>query len=218
MGLDYLIQLKMFNLLLGDFFEAWIGDDYQPEWIKKIILALQKLIKSGTNIFLMRGNRDFLIGTTLCEQIGCTLIEDIYLLPLKKGNILMMHGDLLCTEDKEYQSFRLTVRELAWQKNFLLKPLHERLNIAKHLREASIQSNQTKNQNVLDVTEQSVLEVCTHYNVKNMIHGHTHKPKKHEYKIRNEILSRWVLSDWHKIVSYVEINMKEEISLKSFPL
>ncbi len=138
--------------ILGDFFEAWIGDDERTPLQEQIAAALRRLIDSGTGIFLMHGNRDFLIGEDFCERAGATLLDDPTVIDLHGTPTLLLHGDSLCTADVEYQKFRANMRNPQWQQMILQRPLEDRQQMARQLREISMAKNQGKEEFFMDVT------------------------------------------------------------------
>ena len=186
--------------ILGDFFEQWIGDDYEDNFIKSIKDVLKEISNSGTKIFLMHGNRDFLIGQKFCKEVGANLIEDPYTFKIDYRKILLMHGDSLCTDDEDYQNFRKLVRNKEWQDEFLSKDLIERKTVAKNLREISTLENQNKNELIMDVNTTEVEKIIKNNSVDILIHGHTHRPKIHD----ENGIPRIVLGDWGDNLWYIK--------------
>ncbi len=185
--------------ILGDLFEYWLGDDAIAPEYRKIMVALRNLTDQGVPLYIMHGNRDFLMGESFAAQTGCQLISDPTIIDLYGCNTLLMHGDTLCSDDKEYQQFRKQVRNPKWQHDFLSKPVAERLQIAENYRyESRIQASQ-KPQNIMDVNHHTVTEFMTRYDVLQLIHGHTHKPAIHEIQNRRRI----VLGDWDTSGSFL---------------
>jgi UDP-2,3-diacylglucosamine hydrolase len=166
--------------ILGDFFEAWIGDDERTPLQEQIAAALRKLRGSGTEIFLMHGNRDFLIGQDFCDRAGATLLDDPTVINLHGTPTLLMHGDSLCTADVEYQKFRANMRNPQWQQMILQRPLEDRQQMARQLREISMAKNQGKEEFIMDVTPEEVVKDMEAHGVQRLIHGHTHRPAVHE--------------------------------------
>jgi UDP-2,3-diacylglucosamine hydrolase len=204
--------------ILGDFFDAWIGGDDPSPWIKEISQALQATASSGTAIFFMRGNRDFLVGEQFCQQAGCTLLPETQMLTIMHQNILLMHGDQLCTEDHDYQVFRRMVLEPHWQTAFLAKPFQERLDIAKQYRALSENAQSQKTMDIMDATETAIIQQCYQHQTQILIHGHTHRPQKHQHMTPNGTITRWVLGDWHQSAYYIKIDRQANISLLCFYL
>jgi len=204
--------------ILGDFFDAWVGDDDPSLWIDEIAQALRTLSSSGTAIFLMRGNRDFLVGELFCQRAGCSLLPETYILTVMHQKILLMHGDQLCTEDHDYQLFRSMVLERHWQETFLAKPFHERLVIAKQYRGMSQNAQSQKAMEIMDATEEAIIQQCNQHQIHTLIHGHTHRPQKHSHQTPTGDITRWVLGDWHQSAYYIKIDEQANISLLCFYL
>jgi len=192
--------------ILGDLFELWIGDDFTNNFVDSIKAAMKTLSDSGTQCFLMHGNRDFLIGKTFSEQTGFTLLSDPYVLDYQNQRYLLMHGDLLCTADTEYMQLRQLFRSPPFQQNFLEKNLEERLAIGKKMRATSSEAASYKNAGIMDVTEAEVIKYMEQYQASTLIHGHTHRPMAHEVTLEKHSGKRIVLSDWDQKVQYVEID------------
>lgn len=184
--------------ILGDFFEAWIGDDGMDEFQRSIARALRELSDSGTRIYLMHGNRDFLIGKAFCREAGCTLLRDPSLIDLGGEKILLMHGDSLCTLDVAYMKLR------RWLRNpltlFILRnlPLATRHKLARKLRKESRAQTRMKASEIVDVTPAEVEKIMRDKGVRILIHGHTHRPAVHELEIDGRPARRIVLGDWDR--------------------
>lgn len=182
--------------ILGDFFEAWIGDDGMDEFQHSIARALRELSDSGTRIFLMHGNRDFLIGQAFCREAGCKLLRDPSLIDLGGEQVLLMHGDSLCTLDAAYMKLR------RWLRNpltlFILRhlPLAARHKLARKLRKESRAQTRMKASEIVDVTPAEVERIMRDKGVRILIHGHTHRPAVHELEIDGRPARRIVLGDW----------------------
>jgi len=203
--------------ILGDFFEAWIGDDMQHEFIDMVKQSLRTLTETGIPVYLMHGNRDFLIGKQFTDETGCQLLEDPTLLDLFGRKVLLMHGDTLCTRDVDYLAFRQMVRNPDWQKDFLSKSLPERLAIAENIRAASKEKTGQLQYEIMDVTPSEVEKVMTEQGVQLLIHGHTHRPAVHQLEVNGKAAERVVLGDWHSagwVLSFSEDGYK----LQDFPL
>ena len=182
--------------ILGDFFDVWVGDDDFMPPINKIKKQLQQLTAAGVKIYLQRGNRDFLLGEKFCQQTGLVLLEDYAVINLFGVKTLLTHGDLLCTDDLAYQAFRKKSHTLTWQQNVLSKPLLLRLLVARWYRFRSFFHKRNKSQQIMDVNQQTVIEVMTQYQVTRLIHGHTHRPEIHEFKLGCKNVQRLVLAEW----------------------
>jgi UDP-2,3-diacylglucosamine hydrolase len=183
--------------ILGDLFEMWVGDDAISEDMETVINALTALSNSGVPIFVMRGNRDFLLGNEFARKTGCTLLDDPTKVDLYGIPTLLMHGDTLCTDDVDYQQFRQQVRDPAWQAEFLAKPIEERIAIAKQARQVSEARTKEKPEEIMDVNAQAVETTFQQYKVSQIIHGHTHRPAIHELIVNHESVKRIVLGDWY---------------------
>ena len=184
--------------ILGDFFEAWIGDDAMTPFQSSICAALRALSDGGTKIFLMHGNRDFLIGSTFCKKAGCTLLADPSLVRLNSEPVLLMHGDSLCTRDEGYMRLRRVLRNPLTL--FILRhlPLGTRHKLARKLRNESRAQTQMKARDIVDVTPEEVPRVMRQHGVATLIHGHTHRPAVHELQIGDLPARRIVLGDWDR--------------------
>ena len=184
--------------VLGDLFEYWIGDDgLANPYYKEILNAFSSITAQNIKLFFMHGNRDFLLGETFCKACNGNLIEDPSLIDIYGKRILLMHGDTLCLEDENYLKFRKVVRDPEWQKDFLSKPITERVAIAQGLREQSENAKQGKSMEIMDVTPAAVEDALVAYDYPMFIHGHTHRPAMHMYNINGHECIRWVLPDWH---------------------
>ncbi len=204
--------------ILGDFFEAWIGDDERTPLQEQIAAALRAVNESGTEIFLMHGNRDFLIGHDFCDRAGATLLDDPTVVDLYGTPTLLMHGDSLCTADVEYQKFRANMRNPQWQQMILQRPLADRQQMARQLREISMAKNQGKAETIMDVTPEEVVKDMEAHGVQRLIHGHTHRPAEHHLEVNGQPAKRIVLGDWDTHVWWLEVQPGEEPVLNKQPL
>lgn len=184
--------------ILGDLFEAWIGDDDDNAHYQQVLAGLRATTARGLPIWVMHGNRDFLLGEDFARATGCTLLADPALIDLGGIPTLLMHGDTLCTDDHEYLQFRQMVRNPDWQRQFLAKPLAERRQIAANLRETSRQRTGEKQAEIMDVNQLSVLETLQQHGVMRLIHGHTHRPAVHNLTLGGQPAQRIVLGDWYE--------------------
>jgi UDP-2,3-diacylglucosamine hydrolase len=183
--------------ILGDFFDAWIGDDDDSELAQDIASGLHKLKEQGVAIYFMHGNRDFLLGENYASRAGMTIIPEGTVINLYGTLTLLVHGDALCTSDVEYQQCRQMVRSAPWQQQILAQPLAARRALAAQLREKSQSMNSLKAEDIMDVTEAEVVTQLQQANVHRMIHGHTHRPARHSLQVNNQPAERIVLGDWH---------------------
>lgn len=184
--------------ILGDFFEVWIGDDAMSPFQRSICQALRELSDSGTSIFLMHGNRDFMIGRAFCKAAGCTLLPDPSVVELNGEPVLLMHGDSLCTRDEGYIKMRRYLRNPLTL--FVLRhlPKSTRHKLARKLRNESRSQTRMKANDIVDVTPEEVPSVMEHFGVRTLIHGHTHRPAIHKLQIGDQPARRIVLGDWDK--------------------
>jgi UDP-2,3-diacylglucosamine hydrolase len=190
--------------VLGDLFEYWIGDDgLEHPFARRIADAFRKLSDSGVRVYFMHGNRDFLIGGRFAGESGISILQDPTVVNLYGRPTLLMHGDTLCSDDVEYQKFRAMVRNPAWQRTFLSKPLSERTRMAQDVRGQSEQAKQLKDMAIMDVAPATVEEVLRRHTYPRMIHGHTHRPARHEHVVDGRLCERWVLADWYEQGSYL---------------
>ena len=183
--------------ILGDLFDAWIGDDDHSHLATEITLAFQRLTSKGTAVFIMRGNRDFLIGETFAAATGCTLLDDPAVVTLCDTPTLLMHGDLLCSDDLEYQQARKLLRSTAFIEDFLSKSLRERVVLAAEYRKRSGEVVSLKPADIMDVNQQTVKTYMRNNRVTRLIHGHTHRSAIHEFNLDGHPATRIVLSEWH---------------------
>lgn len=204
--------------ILGDFFEAWIGDDEHTALQDEVAETLRTLTAGGTRLYLMHGNRDFLLGKDFCRRIGGELLEDPAVIDLYGEPTLLMHGDSLCTADLAYQKFRKNMRNPAWQQAFLQRPLADRQVTARQLREISMAQNKGKQQTIMDVTPEEVVEQMAAHGVRQMIHGHTHRPAVHQLEVNGSPAQRIVLGDWDKAIWQVYAAPEEKPQLLEEPL
>lgn len=190
--------------ILGDFFEAWVGDDdLEHPFHKDIASRLKCLVQSGVPVYFMPGNRDFLAGQALAEATGWTHLIDPSVIDLYGRPTLLSHGDAYCTDDKAYQSFRRQVRDPHWQAEFLSKPIDERRNVANAIRAQSEQAKADKKPDIMDVNPEAIRMVLEQAGVTRMIHGHTHRPARHTLQVNRMECERWVLTDWYETGGYL---------------
>jgi UDP-2,3-diacylglucosamine hydrolase len=192
--------------ILGDFVEYWIGDDDKTHGLDDAFDTLQNLTQHSIPVYLMHGNRDFLIGKTFAERYGITLLKDPTMIALHGQTALLMHGDTLCTDDTDYQKFRSMVRDPAWQTGFLNKPLEERRAIVQNLRETSKQATGNKTDEIMDVNQNTVEQIMRQHKVSLLIHGHTHRPAVHNFTLDGHPAKRIVLGDWYDQSSTLEVS------------
>lgn len=183
--------------ILGDLFEYWAGDDDAGDpFHLRITGTLRQLDAQGTRIFIMHGNRDFLMDEELGAACHATLLDDPTLLDLYGTPTLLTHGDALCTGDTEYQRFRSLVRSSDWQMQFLAQPLARRKAQIEQLRMQSRNEKSLKAMDIMDVNVVAVEDLLRQYHYPRLIHGHTHRPAKHLHQPDGHLCERWVLGDW----------------------
>lgn len=185
--------------ILGDFFEYWAGDDdASAPFNSHIVTQLQQLSAQVGALYLLHGNRDFLLGATFAEKAGVTLLPDPTVVDLYGRRAILAHGDALCTDDVAYQQFRAMVRNPQWQTQFLTQPLAVRKAIAEDLRRKSEASKQEKSAAIMDVNAEAVAALLRQYGQRDLIHGHTHRPACHALQVDGANCQRWVLPDWYE--------------------
>lgn len=183
--------------ILGDLFEAWVGDDDDAELGRAVAGALRALADSGVPVHFLHGNRDFLIGERFAAAAGVRLLPESEAINLYGEPVLLLHGDTLCTDDTAYQAFRAQVRDPAWQARLLELPLAQRRALAGQLRETSQQATQLKETAITDVNLEAVDGALRARGIRRMIHGHTHRPAIHEWMLDGQPARRAVLGDWY---------------------
>lgn len=184
--------------ILGDFFEAWIGDDDLSPFNLRIINALQQRVQQGLPIYVTHGNRDFLLGKKFLRRSGCQLLPDEHVINLYGTPTLLMHGDTLCTLDTNYLAFRKKTRKWWVKKLILLKSLKKRQAMAAKMRSASKKHVSTAPDYVMDVTQSEVESVMKKHGVQHLIHGHTHREAVHPFTLNGAAATRTVLGAWHE--------------------
>ncbi len=185
--------------LLGDIFEAWIGDDDDAPWLVTVLEALRRAGDAGVRTHFQHGNRDFLLGKSFAARAGMTLLPDVQ--PLELGGVatILCHGDALCTDDTDYQAFRARSRDPAWQAQILAMPLEARRELARQLRQESVDGQQRRLAEggvLADVNEATVRDCMRGHGAARLIHGHTHRPGVHAVALDGGHGERVVLADW----------------------
>jgi len=194
--------------ILGDLFEYWAGDDdidniaYQP-----IIQAMASLHEHGCQLYVMHGNRDFLMGQRLMQRCQAQLLDDPTVMELYGQAVLLTHGDAMCTDDVSYQQFRQQVRQAEWQTAFLAQPLLKRKQQIDALRKKSEQAKQDKTSMMMDVNPQALQALFQAHAIPPLlIHGHTHRPHVHTHEVEGKRCTRVVLGDWYEQGSYLRLD------------
>jgi UDP-2,3-diacylglucosamine hydrolase len=190
--------------ILGDLFEAWLGDDDPDPLARAVVAALRALTDAGVPCFVMHGNRDFLIGERFCRESGATLLEDGTVVELHGERVLLMHGDALCTDDLGYQRLRRILRNPAVRWTLRHLPLEQRRALARRLRAGSRAHVGATAPEIMDVNAAAVVAAFRAAGVRTLIHGHTHRPAVHEFELDGAPARRIVLGDWYVQGSVLE--------------
>ncbi|CAI9398370.1 MULTISPECIES: UDP-2,3-diacylglucosamine diphosphatase [Citrobacter] len=202
--------------ILGDLFEAWIGDDDPNPLHHEMAAAIKAVVESGVPCFFIHGNRDFLIGKRFARESGMTLLPQENVLDLYGRRVLIMHGDTLCTDDAGYQAFRAKVHQPWLQTLFLALPLFIRKHVAARMRANSKAANSSKSLEIMDVNKHTVVAEMEKHHVQWLIHGHTHRPDVHALTVNGEPAFRVVLGAWHSEGSMVKVT-PDDVELIAFP-
>lgn len=189
--------------ILGDLFEAWLGDDMVLPEYQSAITAIKTLSMQGVPIYVMYGNRDFLMREAFEQMSGATLIHEPYIIQLDGQATLLLHGDTLCTDDVAYQQFRTMVRNPQWQDALLAKTPEQRLALAREYRAMSQTEMAKKDEAIMDVNPDTVLATLRQNKVRHLIHGHTHRPGFHHFELDGQPAQRIVLGDWYEHGNYL---------------
>ena len=192
--------------ILGDLFEAWLGDDDPDPAARAAVRALRALTDAGVPVFLMHGNRDFLIGERFCLETGAKLLADGTVVELYGERVLLMHGDALCTDDVNYQRLRRIVRNPVVRAVFRIMTLEQRRALARRLRAGSREHVGMTAPEIMDVNAAAVAQAMRDAGVRTMIHGHTHRPAVHTLEIDGAPAKRIVLGDWYTQGSVLDVS------------
>ncbi len=192
--------------ILGDLFEVWLGDDMVLPDYQPAIAAILRLTARNIPVYVMHGNRDFLLRQHFCASTGATLLAEPAIITLNGTPTLLLHGDTLCTDDLRYQQLRQMVRDPRFQSQFLAKTPAERITQARQYREMSKAETSNKSSDIMDVNQATVEEIMRKYHVTQLIHGHTHRPAVHQFNLDGKSMTRYVLSDWGQRGSYLICN------------
>lgn len=205
--------------ILGDLFEAWIGDDDDAPWLAELADALRRLRDAGSRLYFLHGNRDFLVGADFARRCGVELLPESVVVDLYGRKALLLHGDTLCTADVEYLKFREQVRNPLWQQMILGQSLDNRRALAGALRNESKMAGSNKSMTIMDVTPEEVVRAMESENVDLMIHGHTHRPARHALVAGGKPAERIVLGDWTATQGwYLKADQGGEIELIAFAI
>lgn len=194
--------------ILGDLFEYWAGDDAIASGVHvKSIQALRELTQQDVKVYLIHGNRDFLLGDVFSQATGIQILQDPSIISLYGYTILLSHGDDLCTDDLAYQTFRAEVRTDSWKAQFLSQPLTNRIAYIESIRKKSEYEKSIKPMDIMDVNPLAVRQLLKeHHYPPTFIHGHTHRPMQHQHHIDGHTCNRWVLGDWYHQGSYLKLD------------
>ena len=201
--------------ILGDLFEVWIGDDFQDPLIESVEVAIRAC---PANVYLMHGNRDFLIGRDFASRANISLLDDPTRISIAGEPVLLMHGDSLCTRDEAYIAIRSQIRDPAFQAQLMEQPIDARRQIAANARQESTNHKQQTAMEIMDVTPNEVNRIMTAHGVRTLIHGHTHRPMDHQSEGSTGDLRRIVLGDWGKSGWHAVADADGDLTLSSFPL
>ncbi len=196
-------------VILGDLFDAWVGDDDlgNPAW-RPVILAMRALSERGVRLAFLHGNRDFLLGEDFAAACGARLMPEVTLADIEGERTLLMHGDQLCTDDAAYLTWRREARDPNWQASFLALPLQERQRLAGEMRATSDLEKAAKSQEIMDVNARAVEAALRASGCRRLIHGHTHRPARHYLTIDGAPCERWVLADWRLPGGYLRCDAR----------
>ncbi|MDR0528517.1 MAG: UDP-2,3-diacylglucosamine diphosphatase [Zoogloeaceae bacterium] len=189
--------------ILGDFFDAWIGDDDDDPFVETVAARLKKASLAGVDLFFLSGNRDFLLGEAFSRRAGWALLPDVHLLSANGWQLILTHGDALCTNDTAYQRFREETRAVKWREDFLRQPLSARREIAARMRKDSAREKNDKAEYLTDVSAATTEDLIRAHGYATLIHGHTHRPARHDHFIDGIHVERWVLADWSETAGEV---------------
>jgi UDP-2,3-diacylglucosamine hydrolase len=197
--------------VLGDLFEYWAGDDELTDpagdpLAAEVARGFRRLSDAGITVHLMHGNRDFLVGGAFFAASGARHLEDPAVVRCAGAPVALLHGDTLCTDDHEYQEWRLTARSAAWRQEFLAKPLAERHAALGALRQKSTRVKAAKPAEIMDVNADAVRDAFRRHGVRRLIHGHTHRPARHDVDVDGARCERWVLPDWYGRGGYLALD------------
>ncbi len=202
--------------ILGDLVELWFGDDDDAPAAAELRAMLRATVDAGTPVFLMHGNRDFLIGERFAAEAGVQLLPDPSVIDLFGEPTLLMHGDSLCTDDREYMEFRTWIRDPARIAQFLAMPVEQRRAQIRELREETLARGRGKPAAITDVNQQSVEQAMRAHGVRQLIHGHTHRPASHRFSLDGRSALRVVLGDWYRQGSVLRAS-REGLQLEALP-
>lgn len=202
--------------ILGDLFEAWVGDDDDRPQTELFVSNLRALSNQGVPLYVMHGNRDFLFSSGFVARTGCKLLSEPSLIDLYGTPTLILHGDSLCTDDVRHQESRALLRSQKWKEEFLAQPLSRRIELAQEYRSMSREHLRNMPEAIMDVNAQAVKQLMREHGVTQMIHGHTHRPAIHDFTLDEAPARRIVLGDWGRYGSVLSCD-ENGCELRSFP-
>lgn len=203
--------------ILGDFFEYWVGDDAMDDFQHDIAQRLKQHTETGKAVYLMPGNRDFAIGKSFLQETGIKWLKDPTLININNHKILLMHGDSLCTQDRQYQRYRRIIRNPLIMTILRITPLSYRKNLGQKIRRNSKAAKAGKTLDIMDITPSAVIDIMEEFQVNTMIHGHTHRPNVHEVALKIGTGKRYTLGDWTDKGWEIELD-EQGLSLNQFPI
>lgn len=193
--------------VLGDLFDVWLGDDQLREPpAAAVATALAELPARGVPVYVLRGNRDFLLGERFAQACRATLLDEAVVHDVQGTPTLLMHGDQLCTDDIDYQRFRAYWKDPKRRRRLLARPYFVRRAIAAVMRFGSRRATAAKSEAIMDVNADAVMAAMREHRVRRLIHGHTHRPARHELTVDGQSCERWVLADWYRAASYLRVD------------
>jgi UDP-2,3-diacylglucosamine hydrolase len=197
--------------VLGDLFEYWAGDDELKDpagdpLAVEVAAGFRRLVDAGVPVHFMQGNRDFLASGGFLAATGAKFLQDPSVLAIAGEPVALLHGDTLCVDDKAYQAWRLKARSADFQREFLARPLAERHRLAEGMRAESKQVTAATAAEIMDVNADAVRDAFRRLRVRRMIHGHTHRPARHEIEVDGRRCERWVLPDWYGRGGYLALD------------
>ena len=193
--------------IMGDLFDAWLGDEQRFEpFARDVVGALRGISDAGVPLYVARGNRDFLLGDAFAAATGATLLPEQTLVAIGGTKTLLSHGDEFCTDDVQYQRYRTLTRDPRHQRRLLRLPYFVRRWIGQWLRRKSRSATARKPESILDVNARAIERAFRRAGVARMIHGHTHRPARHDTIVDGRPRERFVLSDWDDRGHYLEVD------------
>jgi UDP-2,3-diacylglucosamine hydrolase len=193
--------------ILGDLFDWWVGDDQMADpFVASVVTSLRGIAAAGVPLFVAHGNRDFMLGNRFAKAAGAELMPDFVVVDLYGTRTLLCHGDELCTDDTEYQAYRVRMRDPATQARLLRLPYFARRAIAWWLQRRSRSEKALKPESIMDVAAGAVVAAFARHDAQRMIHGHTHRPARHQHLVEGAMRERFVLADWHDRGHYIAVD------------